>query len=134
MCASQASASAVAAQRFGRFILGDLWLVEDDRPLGLVRFRKEIPSGDQRALLAFDKDLDWADQIRSWWPVAAPRAGWGPRARSTLQDKPLEVCGNADRQRSPARLASAAVRTWMQILAVCLSGVKFDSICSCGWM
>ena len=59
----------VGAQRFGRFILGDLWLVENDRPLGLVRFQEEIPSGDQRALLAFDKDLDWADRIRSWWLV-----------------------------------------------------------------
>ena len=59
----------VGAQRFGRFILGDLWLVEGDRLLGLVRFGKVIASDDQRALLALDKDLDWADQIRSWWLV-----------------------------------------------------------------
>ena len=50
------------------FIHGDLWLVEGDRLLGLVRFQKVIESNAQREL-AFDKDLDWAEQVQAWWLV-----------------------------------------------------------------
>ena len=44
------------------------------------------------------------------------------------------VDGSADYGRSPAKLARAALRTWKQTLAVCLSGVNPDAICSYGWM
>ncbi len=50
------------------FIRGDLWLVEGDRLLGLVRFQKVIEFNAQREL-AFDKDLDWAEQVQAWWLV-----------------------------------------------------------------
>ncbi len=34
--------TAGATKRFGKFIRGDLWLVKDDRLLGLVRFQKGV--------------------------------------------------------------------------------------------
>ena len=58
-----------AAQRFGRFIRGDLWLVEGDRLLGLVRFRKVIAPNEQREMLAFDDSVEWEQQIRNRWLV-----------------------------------------------------------------
>ena len=57
------------SERFGWFIRGDLWLVEGSRILALVRFQKVIKPNTQREMLAFDKDRDWAEQVRTWWLV-----------------------------------------------------------------